>query len=118
MVTKKHRKTTSRSLPPSHMDEYMVRIIHPSSEELVGLNRAEKYTLLNSNSTKCKNKIEAWIQAEGLETEVFKIEKPTAFNILFITCASEVAEQLKNSDVVLSVSRNPDIYMDLPNQSY
>ena len=100
------------------MDEYMVRIIHPSSEELVGLSRAEKYTLLNANSMKCKNKIEDWIQAEGLETKVFKIEDPTVFNMLFIICTPEVAEQLKNSDVVLGVSRNPDIYMDLPNQLY
>lgn len=115
MGTKKHSKTTTRSIPPSHMDEYLVRIIHPSSEKLAGLSRTEKFALLNDYSIDCKNKIEAWIHAEGLETEVFNIAEPTVFNMLFITCAPEVAERLKNSDVVLSVSRNPDLYLDLPN---
>ena len=115
METKKYSKTSIRSIPPSHMVEYLVRIVHPSSEKLAGLSRAEKFTLLNDYSADCKNKIEEWIHAEGLESEVFNIAEPTAFNMLFITCAPEVAERLKNTDVVLSVSRNPDLYLDLPN---
>ena len=51
----------------------------------------------------------AWIKEQGLEAEVFKIQEPTVFNMLFITCTPKVAEFLKNADGVLSVGRNLEL---------
>lgn len=86
----------------------MVGVNRPSSKELEGIGRAEKYKLLKSNSVKRKDEIKAWIRAHGLDTEVFKIEEPTAFNMLFITCTPKVTEKLEHVDAVVSVSRSPE----------
>ena len=64
----KIRKTTSiRSVPPSNMVKIMVKVNRPSSKELEGFNRAEKYKLLRANSVKRKGEIKAWIKARGLD---------------------------------------------------
>lgn len=85
--------------------------------EIYGLERVliEKYKLLKANSVKRKDEIKAWIKANGLDAEVFKIEKPTVFNMLFISCTPEVAEQLEHADAVVSVSRSPEFSMGLTN---
>ena len=98
---------STHSVPPTDMAEFMVRVSQPSSKELAGVNRAEKYKLLKANSVKRKDEIKAWIKAKSLDAEVFKIEEPTAFNMLFITCTPKVAEQLEHADVVVSISRSP-----------
>ena len=48
--------------------------------------------------------------------EVFKIAEPTVFNILFITCTREVAEQLEHVDGVVSVSPSPEFSVALNKQ--
>ncbi len=113
MGTKIRKMAPIHSVPPTNMAEFMVRISRPSSKELAGVNRGEKYKLLKANSVKCKNEIKAWIKARGLDNEVFKIEEPTAFNILFITCTPKVAEQLERADAVVSVSRSPEFSVAL-----
>ena len=95
------------------MAEFMVEVNRPSSKDLKGFNRAEKYKLLKDNSVKRKDEIKAWIRAHGLDTEVFKIEEPTVFNMLFITCTPKVAEQLEHVDAVVSVSRSPEFSVGL-----
>ena len=113
MGTKIRKMAPIHSVPPANMAEFMVRVSRPSSKELAGVNRAEKYKLLKANSVKCKNEIKAWIKANGLDAEVFKIEEPTAFNMLFITCTPKVAEQLEHANVVVSVSRSPQFSVGL-----
>ncbi|MXV82004.1 hypothetical protein F4X88_20695 [Candidatus Poribacteria bacterium] len=69
--------------------------------------------MLKANSVKRKDEIKAWIRAHGLDNEVFKIEEPTAFNMLFITCTPKVAKQLKHADAVVSVLRSPEFSVAL-----
>ena len=95
------------------MLQFMVRVNRPSSKELAGIDRAEKYKLLKANSVNRKDEIKAWIRAHGLDAEVFEIEEPTAFNMLFITCTPKVAEQLEHADAVVSVSRSPEFSVGL-----
>ena len=93
----------------------MVRVSRPSSKELAGINRARKYRILKANSVNHRNKIQTWIKAQGLAEEVSKIEEPTAFDLLFITCTPRVAQSLRNADGVISVSRNPEFSVKLAN---
>ena len=113
MGTKIHKMAPIHSVRPSNMVEFMVEVNRPSSKELKGFNRAEKYKLLKANSVKRKNEIKAWIKANGLDAEVFKIAEPTTFNMLFITCTPKVAEQLEHADAVVSVSRSPEFSVAL-----
>lgn len=115
MGTKIRKMAPIHSVPPSNMVEFMVKVNRPSSKELKGFNRAEKYKLLKANSVKRKDEIKAWIKAKGLDGEVFKIAEPTAFNMLFITCTPKVAEQLEHADAVVSVSRSPEFSVGLTN---
>ena len=64
-------------------------------------------------SVKRKDEIKAWIKANGLDAEVFKIAEPTTFNMLFITCTLKVAERLEHADAVVSVSRSPEFSVAL-----
>ena len=107
MGTKIRKMAPIHSVPPTNMAEFMVRISRPSSKELSGVNRAEKYKLLKANSVKRKDEIKAWIKTKGLDAEVFRIEEPTVFNMLFITCTPKVAEELEQADAVVSVSLSP-----------
>ncbi len=113
MGTKIRKMAPIHSVPPTNMAEFMVRISRPSSKELAGVNRAEKYELLKANSVRRKKEIKAWVKEKGLDAEVFKIGKPTAFNMLFITCTPKVAEQLEHADAVVSVSRSPEFSVAL-----
>lgn len=113
MGTKIRKMAPIHSVPPANMAEFMVRVNRPSSKELAGVNRAEKYKLLKANSVKCKNEIKAWIKAKGLDEEVFKIEEPTAFNMLFIICTPKVAKKLEHADAVVSISRSPEFSVGL-----
>ena len=108
MGTERHRTGHVHSISPPNMLQFMVTVNRPSSKELAGLDRAEKYKLLKANSAKRKEEIKTWIKANGLDAEVFKIEEPTTFNMLFITCTPKVAEQLENADAVVSVLRSPE----------
>ena len=116
MGTKNRKITSIHSVPPPNMVEFMVKVRRPLSKKLAGLDRAETYKLLKANSVKRKNEIKAWIKAQGLDAEVFRIEEPTVFNMLFITCTPKVAKRLENSDSVMSVSRNPKFSVELINQ--
>ena len=107
MGTKIRKTELIHSVPPSNMAEFLVRVNRPSSEDLAGVDRAEKYKLLKANSVKRENEIKMWIKKHGLDAEVFKIEEPTVFNMLFITCTPRVAKQLEHADAVVSVSRSP-----------
>ena len=98
------------------MFEFMIKVNRPSSEELNGFNRAEKYKLLKANSVKRKDEIKRWITEQGLDAEVFKIEEPTAFNTLFITCTPKVAEQLEQADSVVSILPSPEFSVALTKQ--
>ena len=98
---------------PTNMAEFMVRLSRPSPKELAGINRSKKYKILKANSVKHRDKIQAWIKARGLSGEVSKIEEPTAFDMLFITCTPRVAQSLKGADGVISVSRNPEFSVEL-----
>ena len=113
MGKKLHRTATIHSVPPPNMFQFMVTVNRPSSKELAGLDRAEKYKLLKSNSAKRKAEIKVWIKAHELDAEVFKIEEPTTFNMLFITCTPKVAEQLEHADAVVSVLRSPEFSVAL-----
>ena len=113
MGTKIRRMTPIHSVRPSNMFEFMVEVNRPSSKELKGFNRTEKYKLLKANSVKRKDEIKAWIKANGLDAEVFKIEEPTTFNMLFITCTLKVAQRLEHADAVVSVSRSPEFAVKL-----
>ena len=115
MGTKIHKTEFIPFAPPSDMFEFMVKVNRPSPKELAGVDRAEKYKLLKANSAKLKDEIKAWIKAQGLDTEVFKIEEPTVFNLLFITCTPKVAKQLEHADGVVSVSRSSEFSMGLTN---
>ena len=116
MGTKIRKMAPIHSVPPSNMVEFMVEVNRPSSKELKGFNRSEKYKLLKANSVKRKDEIKAWIKAKGLDDEVFKIAEPTVFNMLFITCTREVAEQLEHVDGVVSVSPSPEFSVVLNKQ--
>ena len=113
METKMHRTAFVHSVPPQNMLQFMVMVNRPSSKELAGIDRAEKYKLLRANSVKRKDEIEAWIKAKGLDGEVFKIKEPTVFNMLFITCTPEVAKQLEDADGVVSVAPSPEFSVRL-----
>ena len=113
MGTKIRKTGLIHSVPPPNMIEFMVRVNRPSPEDLAGIDRAEKYKLLKANSVKRKDEIKAWIKANGLDAEVFKIEEPTTFNMLFITCTLKVAERLEHADAVVSVSRSPEFAVKL-----
>ena len=113
MGTERHRTGHVHPIPPPNMLQFMVTVNRPSSKELAGLDRAEKYKLLKANSAKRKDEIKAWIKANGLDAEVFKIEEPTTFNMLFITCTPKVAEQLEHADAVVSVLRSPEFSVAL-----
>ena len=113
MGTKIRKMTPIHSVCPSNMAEFMVEVNRPSSKDLEGFNRAEKYKLLKDNSVKRKDEIKAWIKAKGLDAEVFKIEEPTTFNMLFITCTPKVAEQLKHADAVVNVLQSPEFSVAL-----
>lgn len=104
---------TIHSDSPTNMAAFRVRFSRPSSEALAGCNRAEKYKLLMANSVKHRDEIQAWIRDRGLSNEVFKIDKPTAFNLLFITCTPRVAQYLKDADGVIDVSRSPEFSVKL-----
>ena len=116
MGTKIRKMPPIHSVPPSNMVEFMVEVYRPSSKELERFNRAEKYKLLKANSVKRKDEIKRWIKEQGLDAEVFKIEEPTVFNMLFITCTREVAEQLEHADAVISVSPSPEFSVALTKQ--
>ena len=116
METKRHRTAPIHSVPPPNMLQFMVRVNRPSSKELAGIDRAEKYKLLKANSVKRTDEIKAWIRAHGLDAEVFKIEEPTIFNMLFITCTPKVAEHLEHADAVVSVSRSTEFSVGLTKQ--
>ncbi len=100
---------------PTNMAEFMVRLSRPSPKELAGINRSRKYKILKANSVKHRDRIQAWIKARGLSAEVSKIEEPTAFDMLFITCTPRVAQSLTDADGVISVSRNPEFSVKLAN---
>lgn len=102
-----------RKYPLPNMVEFMVKINRPSSKELEGFNREENYKTLKANSVKRKNEIKAWIKEKGLDAEVFRIEEPTAFNMLFITCTPKVADQLEHVDAVVNISRSPEFSVGL-----
>lgn len=116
METKIRKVPSIRSVPPSNMFEFMIQVSRPPSKELERFNRAEKYKLLKANSVKRKDEIKRWIKKQGLDAEVFKIEEPTVFNMLFITCTREVAEQLEHVDGVVSVSSSPEFSVALNKQ--
>jgi hypothetical protein len=97
------------------MAEFTVRLSRPSPEELAGYNRAEKYKLLKANSVKHRDEIQTWIKDRGLSDEVFKIDEPTAFDMLFITCTPRVARYLKDADGVIDVSVSPEFSVALLN---
>ena len=113
MGTKIRKTELIHLVPPPNMIEFMVRVNRPSSEDLAGIDRAEKYKLLKANSVKRKDEIKAWIKEQGLDAEVFKIEEPTVFNMLFIICTPKVAEQLEHADAVVSVSRSLEFSVGL-----
>ncbi|MYB92881.1 hypothetical protein F4054_19375 [Candidatus Poribacteria bacterium] len=113
MGTETDKMASIYSVPPTNMAEFIVRINRPSSTELAGIDRAEKYKLLKANSVKRRDEIKAWIKTQGLDAEVFKIEEPTVFNMLFITCTPRVATQLEHADPVVSVSRSPEFSVGL-----
>ena len=113
MGTKIHKAELSYSIRPSNMVEFMVRINRPSPKDLEGLDRAGKYKLLKANSVKRRNEIKAWIKTQGLDAEVFRIEEPTVFNMLFITCTPRVAKHLEYADPVVSVSRSSEFSVGL-----
>ena len=106
---------TIPSVLPRDMAAFTVRVSRPSSKELAEYNRAEKFKLLKANSAKHRDEIQTWIQDKGLSDEVFKIEEPTVFNMLFITCTPRVAQSLKDADGVLDVSRNFEFSVKLLN---
>ena len=110
-LTKKSKFETMN--PSTNMAEFMVRINRPSSTDIAGVDRAEKYKLLKANSVKRRDEIKAWIKEHGLDAEVFKIEEPTVFNMLFITCTPRVAKQLEHAGPVVSVSRSPEFSVGL-----
>ena len=116
METKIRKMAPIHSVPPSNMVKFMVEVNRPSSKELERFNRAEKYKLLKANSVKRKDEIKRWIKEQGLDAEVFKIDEPTVFNMLFITCTHEVAEQLEHVDSVVSVSPSPEFSVALNKQ--
>ena len=99
--------------PASDRIDYVVRVNRPASTALGGLNRAEKYEILKANAAKQQAEITKWLETTGLSEEVFKIEAPTVFNLLFITCTSKVAECLEQLDSVESVSRSPAFPVEL-----
>lgn len=105
MQTKSPREPIHPHVPPD-MIEVVVTVDRPASHELTGFNRGEKYNLLKANTAKRKNEITDWLKAQGLADEVFRIEEPTVFNQLFITCTPNVAKQLEHAASVVSVSRN------------
>lgn len=100
---------------PTNMAEFTVRFSRPSPKELAGYNRTEKYNLLKANSVKHRDEIQVWIKNQGLSDEVFGIQEPTAFNLLFITCTPRVAQYLKDADGVINVSRSPEFSVELLN---
>ena len=113
MRTKIDKIASNYSIPSTNMAEFMVRINRPSSTDIVGIDPAEKYKLLKANSVKRRDEIKAWIKEHGLDAEVFKIEEPTVFNMLFITCTPRVAKQLEHAGPVVSVSRSPEFSVGL-----
>ena len=92
---------------------YVVTINRPAGAELAGLNRAEKYKILETNTTERRAEIMKWLEATGLSEEVFEFAPSTVFNQLFITCTPRVALQLERVESVVSVFRSPAFRVNL-----
>lgn len=91
----------------------MVTVERPSSEDLAHYNRAEKYQILRENTARFRETLIAFLEEQGLSKEVSYIGEPTAFNLLFVVCTPQVAEQLVQVPGVVSVSPSKEFDVDL-----
>lgn len=96
------------------MIEVMLVLERPSSEQLDGYSRGEKYRLLRSNTEDLRAQLFLWIEEEGLSDEIARIEEPTVFNTLFVVCTPEAASHLRHAPGVISVRAVEDFEVDLP----
>ena len=85
------------------MKEYAVTVVRPPADELALLGRKQKYVVLKENTTRRKNDIVSWLKSQGLNDEVESIGSPTAFDVIFVTCSVEVANDLEKAPGVLKV---------------
>lgn len=99
---------------PLDMVSVAVVVDRPSSEDLAGHSRAEKYLALRKNASGVRDRLIDWISEQGLAAEVYQVGQPTAFNLLFVVATPGVAERLAQAPGVISVTPSQDFGVDLP----
>ncbi len=81
--------------------------------EPVELNRSEMLRTKRDYYRTCRQHLVGWIEGQGLSGEVLRIGEPMAFNMLFIDCTPELAEQLVQAPHVVNVFANENFPVDL-----
>lgn len=91
----------------------VVELERPSAGSLKGQDRGETYRRLKAGHVGQREALLTWLEREGLGKEVFEVAPATAFQYLFLTTTSSVAERLKKAPGVLRVSESGEVDTDL-----
>ena len=108
------RQKPLESPTPEGTSRWAVTVTRPAPDELADLDRAQKYQLLEDNSARWREELLRWLKEHGLADQVADVSQPTAFNMLFVTATSSVAERLANAPGVISVTQAGEFAIDLP----
>jgi hypothetical protein len=109
----KKRSGGKRYRYQADMVTVMLTLERPSSEELSGQGRAEKYEALKSNASQIRSQLLAWIRERGMDEDVARVGEPTVFNTLFVTSTQVVAEELRRAPGVVEVRPAEEFRVDL-----
>jgi hypothetical protein len=91
----------------------MLTLERPSSEDLRGHGRADKYAALKSNASQIRSQLVEWIREQGLDKDVARVGEPTVFNTLFVTSTQVVADELRSAPGVVAVGPAEEFRVDL-----
>ncbi|MBW7883620.1 MAG: hypothetical protein H3C34_13470 [Caldilineaceae bacterium] len=89
--------------PVSEWINVVVEIERPSAASLVAYSRSERYKILRQNAETRRAALEAWAAREGLCDKITVLKTATAFNLLFVKCTPDAAEQLPHAPGVVEV---------------
>ena len=96
----KHNGAGPRS---AQMRGFVVEVERPSSAELATYSRAERYRRLRANTEAHRTQLESWLETQDLCNEVGDMRAGTGFNLIFLECTPNVAEQLIRAPGVIEV---------------
>lgn len=82
----------------------LLTLAHADPTELVDLDRGERYRRMMAHAQAQRQRIQRWLEVQGLAGEVTRLGDPNTFNLLFICCTERVAAELYRAPDVIDVA--------------